>query len=241
MGIKLTIQIPCFNEQDALRDTLCDLPRSIEGLDVIDVLIIDDGSTDKTVEVARLAGVDYILSLKGHRGLAVAFAVGLDRCLSEGADIVVNIDADNQYKGEDIPRLIAPILRGEADIVIGNRDIPAIKHFSPLKKFLQRFGSAVVKFLSGLDIPDATTGFRAYSKKAVDLLEVKTTFSYTLETIIDAGRKGLRVANIQVSTNPPLRPSRLARSDAEYILKQVLTLFQVIINTFKIKLKKLFF
>lgn len=225
--IRLIIQIPSFNEQDVLLATLRELPVRLEGIDCIEILIIDDGSTDRTVEVARQAGVGHILPLGKHMGLATAFAKGLDYCVAHGADIIVNMDADNQYKAQDIPRLIAPILEGRADIVIGNRNIEQIPHFSPFKKLLQRFGSWTVKQLSGLDIPDATTGFRAYSASAAKQLSVYTKFSYTLETIICAGHKALRVANITVETNPDLRPSRLYGSMGEYVKKQAATLIRV--------------
>ncbi len=207
--------------------TLGDLPSRIEGVDVIEVLIIDDGSTDDTVGVAKGLGIKHLVRFPKHRGLALAFASGLDYAISQGADIVVNTDADNQYKGQDIARLIAPLLQGRADIVIGNRNIGQIAEFSLTKKCLQRLGSWTVKQLSGLDIPDATTGFRAYSRQAALRLNVFTRFSYTLETIIAAGHKGLRVVNINIETNPSRRSSRLHRSSAQYLKKQIATLIRV--------------
>lgn len=224
---KLIIQIPCYNEEKTLPTTLKDIPRSIDGVSEIEILVINDGSTDKTVEVARGNGVKHIVDLKKRKGLAIVFAAGLDAALKLGADIIVNMDADNQYKGEDIPRLVEPILEKRADIVIGNRRIEKIPHFSLLKKKLQRFGSRIVRYLSGLDVPDATTGFRAYSKEAAIKLNVLSEFTYTLETIIAAGNKGLTVENIEISTNPELRESRLFKNIPEYIIRSMATLVRV--------------
>ena len=226
-NLKLVIQIPCYNEEKALPVTLKDLPSSIEGISEIRVLVIDDGSTDNTVETARQNGVTDIIKLKKRKGLAVVFAAGLDHALKMGADIVVNMDADNQYKGSDIERLVRPILEKRADVVIGNRRIEEIAHFSFIKKKLQRLGSRIVRYLSGLDIPDATTGFRAYSKDAILKLNVISEFTYTLETIIAAGNKGLVVENIEVSTNPELRKSRLFSSIPEYMVRSIATLIRV--------------
>ncbi|MBD3426741.1 MAG: glycosyltransferase [Candidatus Omnitrophica bacterium] len=223
----LVIQIPCYNEEKTLPVTLEDLPKSIKGISRIKVLVVDDGSTDKTVEVAKQFGVSEIVRLKKRKGLAVVFATGLDHALKMGADIVVNTDADNQYKGSDIERLVEPILDKRSDIVIGNRRIEKIKHFSFIKKKLQRIGSRIVRYLSGLDIPDATTGFRAYSKEAILKLNVISEFTYTLETIIAAGNKGLVVENIEISTNPELRQSRLFRSIPEYLTRSIATLVRV--------------
>ncbi len=227
MPTKLVIQIPCYNEQEALPVVLGDLPCHIEGIDRIEVLIIDDGSTDDTAGVALRCGIRHLVKFPKHRGLAEAFSAGLDYAIRQGADIIVNTDADNQYKGQDIARLIEPILKGDADIVIGNRNIGQITEFSLTKKCLQRFGSWTVKQLSGLDIPDATTGFRAYSRHAALRLNVFTKFSYTLETIIAAGNKGLRVVNINIETNASCRASRLHRSTTEYLKKQIATLIRV--------------
>ncbi|MFH1878455.1 MAG: glycosyltransferase family 2 protein [Candidatus Omnitrophota bacterium] len=223
----LVVQIPCYNEEKSLPVTLKDIPPAIEGVSEIIILVINDGSTDGTEEAAKKNGVKHILNLKKRKGLAVVFAAGLAKSLELGADIVVNMDADNQYKGADIPRLVKPILEKKADIVIGNRKIEEIPHFSFLKKKLQRFGSRVVQYLSGLDIPDATTGFRAYSRDAILKLNIVSEFTYTLETIIAAGNKGMVVENIEVSTNAELRPSRLFRNIPEYMLRSLATLVRV--------------
>ena len=225
--MKLVIQIPCYNEEKSLPTTLNDIPKSIKGISEVTLLVINDGSTDNTVNVARQNGIQHIVDLKKRKGLAAVFTAGLDSSLKLGADIVVNMDADNQYKGEDIPRLVKPILEKRADIVIGNRNIEGIKHFSFLKKKLQRMGSRIVRYLSGLDVPDATTGFRAYSKDAAIKLNVISEFTYTLETIIAAGNKGITVENIEVSTNPELRKSRLFKSVPEYVRRSIATLVRV--------------
>lgn len=224
---KLVIQIPCYNEEKTLPITIKDLPGTIDGVSEIEVLIINDGSTDRTVEVARENGIRHIIDLKDKKGLAVVFAAGLEEALRLGADIIVNTDADNQYRGKDIPRLVRPILEKKADMVIGCRRIEEIKHFSLLKKKLQRLGSRVVKYLSGLDIPDATTGFRAYSREAALKLNILSPFTYTLESIIAAGNRGLAVDTIEVSTNPDSRRSRLFRSMPEYIGRSMATLIRV--------------
>ena len=224
---KLIIQIPCYNEEKTLPVTLKGLPKTIPGVSEIETLVINDGSTDNTAGVAAENGADHIVNLKKRRGLAVVFATGIDAALRLGADIIVNTDADNQYKGKDIEKLVRPIIEKKADIVIGNRKIEEIRHFSLIKKRLQRTGSKVVKYLSGLDIPDATTGFRAYSKGAAIRLNVISEFTYTLETIIAAGNKGLAVENIEVSTNPDLRKSRLFKSVPEYLLRSAATLLRV--------------
>jgi len=210
--MKLIIQIPCLNEEESLPATLRGLPESIPGINSIEVLIIDDGSTDRTSEVARANGVNHIIRLTKHKGLAKVFQIGLDACLKRGADIIVNTDADGQYKGEDIPRLVAPILRGEADIVIGNRDIENVQQFSWIKKRLQRLGSRVIRQLSGSAIADATTGFRAYNHEAALRLNIISNYTYTLESIIQAENKALAIANITVFTNEVKRKSRLFRS-----------------------------
>ena len=186
--MKLIIQIPCFNEAEQLPGTLADLPRSMEGVDTVEWLVIDDGSTDDTVEVARAHGVHHIVRLTNNKGLAAAFQAGLDACLKLGADVVVNTDADNQYKGADIPKLVAPILAGEADMVVGNRETHQIEHFSAMKKQLQKLGSAVVARASGTSVPDATSGFRAYNREAALQMQVVSKFTYTLETLIQAGK-----------------------------------------------------
>ena len=221
--MKLIIQIPCYNEEDTLPATLADLPRTIEGIDVIETLIIDDGSSDRTAEVARLHGVDHVVRFAANRGLARAFAAGLDAALKLGADVIVNTDADHQYQGGDIPRLVRPILRREADMVIGSRDLKNIAHFSWIKKLLQRIGSSFVRTLSDTDIPDTTSGFRAYSRNAAMRLNVLSDFTYTLETIIQAGASGLAIASVPVSTNTTMRASRLFSSSGEYILRSFIT------------------
>jgi len=224
---KLVVQIPCYNEEATLGITLSALPRHVTGVDTVEWLIIDDGSTDKTVEVAKAHGVDHIVSLSRHLGLASAFVAGLEASLGAGADIIVNADADNQYSADDIPHLIAPIVAGRADIVIGSRPISTTKHFSPLKKLLQGLGSWVVRVASKTDIPDAPSGFRAMSRAAAMQLHVFNEYTYTLETIIQAGQKGMVVTSVPIRTNEDLRPSRLFNSVPSYIQRQVLTILRV--------------
>jgi glycosyltransferase involved in cell wall biosynthesis len=224
---KLIIQIPCFNEAATLPETLAALPRKIPGIDQIEILIIDDGSTDGTVEVARAEGVHHIVSLPRNMGLAVAFSAGLDNCLRLGADIIVNTDADNQYEARDIPRLTAPILAGNAEIVIGDRQVGTLENFSPLKRKLQVFGSWVIGHASGLNTPDATSGFRALTREAALRTFVLSGYSYTLETLIQAGARRLRVVFIPISINAQTRPSRLMRSIPEYIRKSTITILRV--------------
>ena len=225
--VKLIIQIPCYNEEATLGITLSALPRHVSGVDTVEWLIIDDGSTDKTVEVAKAHGIDHIVSLSRHLGLASAFVAGLEASLAAGADIIVNADADNQYSADDIPHLIAPIVAGRADIVIGSRPISTTAHFSPIKKFLQGLGSWVVRIASKTDIPDAPSGFRAMSRDAAMQLHVFNEYTYTLETIIQAGQKGMVVTSVPIRTNEDLRPSRLFKSIPSYIQRQVLTILRV--------------
>ncbi len=225
--MKLIIQIPCLNEEESLSKTLQDLPRHIPGVDTIEILIIDDGSKDKTSEVARRNGVQHIVRFTRQKGLARAFYAGLDASLKAGADIIVNTDADGQYKGSDIPRLIQPILEGKADIVIGNRDIENVQQFSWMKKRLQRIGSWVVRQLTGSTISDATTGFRAYSREAALKLNIISDYTYTLESIIQAEDKDLAIANITISTNLVKRKSRLFKSIPQYLQKSMVTLVRV--------------
>ena len=224
---KLIIQIPCLNEEHTLPRTLADIPRRIDGLDAVEILIINDGSTDRTIEVAREAGVDHILDLGHSTGLANAFRSGLAYSLEHGADIIVNTDGDNQYFGGDIPNIVRPILDGAADVVVGCRDIEGIQHFSPLKKLLQRFGSAVVRGLSRTTVKDATSGFRAYSRAAALKLNVFSTYTYTLETIIQAGRNNMRIAGVPVRTNAKLRESRLMRNMFSYIIRQTVNMIRI--------------
>jgi glycosyltransferase involved in cell wall biosynthesis len=225
--MKLIIQIPCLNEAESLPKTLVDLPKHIPGIDIIEVLIIDDGSTDGTADVAQNCGVNHIIRFMRKKGLANVFHSGLDACLKAGADIIVNTDADGQYKGEDIPRLIQPLLEKKADIVIGNRDIENIKEFSFLKKRLQRLGSWVVRQFSGSKVADATTGFRAYNRDAAMKLNIISDFTYTIESIIQAESKNLTIANITITTNPVSRPSRLIKSVPIYIKRSAATIVRV--------------
>lgn len=224
--MKLIIQIPCFNEEATLKTTLDDLPKSIPGIDRIEVLIINDGSRDRTVEVARENGVHHVVSFRRNRGLAKGFMAGLDACLKLGADIIVNTDADNQYCGEDIAKLVEPILEGKADIVIGERPIGETKHFSPLKKRLQRLGSKVVRMASDTEIPDAPSGFRAYSREAALQINVINEYTYTLETIIQAGRNRIAITSVPIRTNPELRESRLFGSMFGYVRKSSMTIIR---------------
>jgi len=225
--MKLIIQIPCYNEQDTLPYTIRDLPRSLPGVEEIEYLVIDDGSTDRTVEVARELKVHHILQLPRHMGLASAFVAGLEAALALGADIIVNTDADNQYRGEDIERLLQPILEGKADIVVGDRGVATVAYFSPLKRFLQCLGSWVVSLASGVSIPDATSGFRALTREAALRTIVLSEYSYTLETLIQAGARKMAVEYVPVRVNPQTRPSRLMRSIPEYIFKSAATIVRI--------------
>lgn len=224
---KLIIQIPCYNEEATLGLALSELPRHIPGVDTVEWLVINDGSIDQTVEVAKACGVDRIISFDYNQGLARAFMAGIEACLKAGADIIVNTDADNQYCAADIPKLIAPILEGEADIVVGSRPIQDIKHFSPTKKFLQKLGSWVVRIASNTKIPDAPSGFRAISRNAAMQLNVFNPYTYTLETIIQAGQKGMAIVSVPIRTNGYLRPSRLVKSIPSYIQRSILTIIRI--------------
>ncbi len=215
--MKLIIQIPCLNERDHLGATFADLPRSLPGIDEIEVLIVDDGSTDGTSQLAEQLGVHHIVRFPRNRGLAAAYGAGLDAAMRLGADIVVNTDADNQYRGEDMANLVEPIVDGRADIVIGDRKTDSIRHFSPLKRVLQRWGSRVVRRASGTDVTDSTSGFRAVNRKALSLLFVHNQFTYTLETIIQAGKLGLVTENVPIRINPKTRESRLFSSIPDYL------------------------
>lgn len=227
--MKLIIQIPCYNEAETLEIALNDLPKHIDGIDEIEYLIINDGSTDNTVEVAKNWGVHHIVSFKQNKGLAKGFMAGLDACLRNGADIIVNTDADNQYCGADIETIVRPILDGTADIVIGERPIDQTEHFSWLKKKLQHFGSWVVRKASNTDIPDAPSGFRAYSREAAMQMNVVNEYTYTLEQIVQAGRTKIAITSVPIRTNAELRPSRLFSSMFGYIKKSMLTIIRAYI------------
>jgi glycosyltransferase involved in cell wall biosynthesis len=224
---KLIIQIPCLNEAQTLPATLADLPKSIPGIDVIEVLVIDDGSRDGTADVARACGVRYIVRLRRNKGLAAAFQAGIDACLRAGADFIVNTDADNQYAGHEIPKLIAPLLRGEADICIGDRNIAALRHMSWRKRQLQALGSWVVRQVSNTTVPDTTSGFRAYTRDAAQRMTIVSEFSYTLESIIQAGKKRMAIAHVPVTVNPRTRESRLFDSVFSYIKRSGATIVRI--------------
>jgi len=222
--MKLIIQIPCYNEAETLPDTLKMLPRTIEGFDQVEVLIIDDGSIDDTAEVARRAGSDHVVRMSHHAGLAGAFSAGLDACLRLGADVIVNTDADNQYEAQDIPLLVMPVLHGQAEMVVGDRGVATLPAFSPIKRKLQTIGSRVVSQASYLSIPDATSGFRAMTREVALRTMVLSDYSYTLETLIQAGNSKIKVMSVPVRTNPPTRPSRLMRGIADYLRNSSITI-----------------
>lgn len=226
---KLIIQIPCYNEGQTLAATLADLPRQVAGFDTVEWLIIDDGSTDNTVEVAHSMGVDHIVVLPHNHGLAAAFMTGIEASLKAGADVIVNTDGDNQYDAGAIPALVQPILEGKAQIVVGERPIMQTREFSATKKFLQRLGSAVVRMASGTKIPDATSGFRAFSREAALRLCVFNSYTYTLETIIQAGRKNIPITSVAIGSNAPTRPSRLITSIPAYIRRSLETILRIFI------------
>jgi glycosyltransferase involved in cell wall biosynthesis len=225
--MKLIIQIPCYNEENQLPLTLSQLPRTVGGFDAVEWLIIDDGSSDRTIEVARAHGVDHVVKLTNNKGLAAAFQAGLDAGLKLGADVIVNTDADNQYEAADIPKLVAPILGGEADMVVGDRQVDTVEHFSAFKKMLQRLGSWVVRQASSTEVPDTTSGFRAYNREAALQMQVVSKFTYTLETIIQAGKLLVAIDHVPVRTNPVTRESRLFPSTRAYVRRNALSIFRI--------------
>jgi glycosyltransferase involved in cell wall biosynthesis len=225
--MKLIIQIPCFNEADQLPQTLADLPRQVDGFDVVEWLIVDDGSTDETIAIARRHGVDHLVRLTNNKGLATGFQAGVDTALKLGADVIVNTDADNQYYGPDVAKLVGPILEGRADMVIGDREVTGIEHFSWLKKSLQRIGSWVVRQASSTSVPDTTSGFRAYNREAAIQIMVVSKFTYTLETIIQAGKLLVAIDHVPIRTNPKTRESRLFPSMGAYVRRNAVTIFRI--------------
>ena len=224
---KLIIQIPCYNEEDVLPTTLAALPREVPGVETVEWLVVDDGSTDRTAAVAKEAGVDHLVRFPRHQGLAKAYVAGLDAAVRAGADIIVNTDADNQYCADDTSKLIAPILAGEAEIVVGARPIKGSTHFSFRRRILQRLGSWVTRRISKTDIPDAPSGFRAVSRDAAMKIHVFNDYTYTIETIIQAGQKGMAITSVPIRTNETLRPSRLVKSAVGYINRQILTMLRI--------------
>lgn len=227
--MKLIIQIPCFNEEGTLAQTLAELPRKVDGFKIVEWLVIDDGSSDRTVEVARAAGADHVVSLPYNKGLARAFMTGIETALVHGADVIVNTDADNQYSAECIADLVRPILQGDAQIVVGARPIKEIEEFSFLKKLLQRLGSYVVRLASGTDVPDAPSGFRAIHREAALQLNVFGDYTYTLETIIQAGRKSIPITSVPIQVNPATRPSRLVKSIPKYVYRSILSIARIFV------------
>jgi glycosyltransferase involved in cell wall biosynthesis len=224
--MKLIIQIPCYNEADVIGDTIRLLPRAIAGVDQVEVLIIDDGSQDETAQAARDAGADHVMRLHHHQGLARAFAAGLDASLRLGADLIVNTDADNQYEAQDIPTLLGPILNDGAELVVGDRGVAHLQHFAPIKRRLQVWGSRVVSQAAGVPIPDATSGFRALTREAALRTMVLSNYSYTLETLIQAGNSDTAIRSVPIRTNPPTRPSRLIRSLRDYLRNSTITILR---------------
>jgi glycosyltransferase involved in cell wall biosynthesis len=224
--VKLIIQIPCLNEEEYLPQVLAELPRELPGFDQVEWLVIDDGSTDRTVEVARRHGVDHVVRLTNNKGLATAFQAGLDAALKLDADVIVNTDADNQYPAGDIPRLVEPILRRRADMVVGDRRVRTVDHFSPAKKLLQRLGSWVVRRASGTKVPDTTSGFRAYNREAALQLIVVSRYTYTLESLIQAGKMSVAIEDVPISPNPTERESRLAGSTSAYVRRNAYAIFR---------------
>ncbi len=227
---RLIIQIPCYNEETNLAVTLKSLPRAVAGFDVVEWLVVDDGSQDRTAEVARASGADHVVSLPCHQGLAKAFAAGIDAAIRAGADVIVNTDADNQYDAQDLPLLVAPILQGRAEIVVGARPIEEIAHFSFVKKLLQKAGSWVVRQASATSVPDAPSGFRAMSRDAAMQLSVFSEYTYTLEMLIQAGQKGMAVEAVPVRINPPTRPSKLVKSTPRYVFRSAVTILRIFVT-----------
>jgi glycosyltransferase involved in cell wall biosynthesis len=225
--MKLVVQIPCYNEEETLAQTVRDIPKIIEGIDEVECLIVDDGSTDRTVEIAKEIGVNHIVKNMCNKGLARTFFAGLDASLRLGADIIVNTDGDNQYKGQDIPKLIEPILKGEADIVIGDRETDKIGHFSATKKVLQKVGSRLIGYLSETGVKDVVSGFRAFSREAAMQMNVVSPFSYTIETVIQAGKKHLAVTSVPIGTNPKARDSRLYKTLPKFLERSLTTLIRM--------------
>ncbi len=224
--MKLVIQVPCLNEEATLPDVLRGLPRSVEGFTEVEWLVVDDGSTDRTAEVARSHGVDHLVRLTSTKGLAAAFQAGMDAALKVGADVIVNTDADNQYPGSEIPKLVRPIVEGRADMVIGDRVVRDLAHFSPAKRLLQRLGSWVVRRASGTGVPDATSGFRAYTREAALRLQVISDFTYTLESLIQAGSMQVAIEHVPIAVNPTARQSRLFDSTSAYVLRNAVAIFR---------------
>jgi len=225
-SVKVIIQIPCYNEEATLPQTVRDLPHELPGVDEVELLVVDDGSCDRTRQVAEELGIDHIVHLKQNQGLAYAFMVGLEAALENGADIVVNTDADNQYRGEDVEKLIQPLLDGEADIAVGDRGVSTVEHFRPIKRLLQRWGSWVVERAAGIAVPDATSGFRAFTREAAMRLTVLSDYTYTLETLIQAGARRMAVAYVPIETNPQTRESRLMRSVPQFLGVSAVTILR---------------
>jgi len=236
--MKLIVQIPCLNEESTLAATVADIPRQIPGVDVVEILVIDDGSTDRTAEIAREAGVDHVVRFPLHHGLGYAFAAGIDRCLMLGADLIVNTDGDNQYAGQDIPKLIQPILDGQADLVIGDRQPAKIAHFSFLKRRLQTLGSRVVSRLAGIDVPDVASGFRAYSREAASRLVCFSDFDHTVDHVMQAGRKRIATRSVAVDTNPRLRESRLFSSPWVFVARSLGIMVRAILEDLSYRLRR---